>query len=170
MIPTDLMPFVHAAECEPPLVAEPQRPSSPVQGRIVAQKPLGVADLLEIAADRVETIGWYTGPGWYAHGRDYDYPFISPAVPVEARPAWASTHLHIAAGALPRTVLRSPAQVPYVVTQALAEFAGWLPWRIEDTDGLVDVDATIEAYEASPAMTAAEVAGALRECAAEMTR
>lgn len=172
-IPADLAPFVQAAECDPfAVVAPAPRPPMPVRDHVAAE-PLGVGDVLEIAADRVETIGWHVGPGWYAHGEDWDYPFVGRSVPAQSRPAWASTHIHIAGGAVPRGVMYGPVTVPPVVTCALEAWAQFLARRGEpelDGDRYLDVDKQIEAFEAADGMTAAEVAEALRDCAAELAR
>lgn len=145
--PADIGALVLAA---PPIVFEGPRPTA--------------ADILDAAAARIGRYGWYTGSGFYAH----------PAhirVDPEWRPAWGSTHILFAAGAQLRQWRTAPTNVPAVATEALEQLAAYLYERAadddrrEDSDGYLDVEGQIEAFESAEGMTAAEVAQTWRDCA-----
>lgn len=133
---------------------------------------LEAADLLDKAADRVDTFGWCVGEGWYAHGTLWT--LRANPIPPTQRPAWGSTHLFFAAGFEIPYWKTGPASTPPVVAEAMAHLASFLysragdDGRREGPDGYLDVAAQIEAFEASPGMTSDEVAETFRDCAASI--
>jgi hypothetical protein len=121
-----------------------------------------VADVLRLAARRVEMIGWYVGEGWVQMDDDLLY------VPFGLRPAWAQAHIHFASRCeVGVSGCASEDCTAHDAEQALAEhlISRGLP-PVFDVDRFVDFGAQIEAWESTDGMDAAEVAEVLRDCAA----